>query len=191
MNWNSTKAGYGWLSIALHWVMLLLITAVYATMEFKSVFPKGSPSREAMAIWHYMLGLSVFFLVWLRLLVRSAGYSPVIEPALPTWQVQLAKVMHWCLYVLMIGLPLLGWLTLSAKGTRVPFFGLELPALIGESKGLGKWLKDIHETTATVGYFLIGIHATAALYHHYVRHDNTLRLMWYGRRSIISHPDET
>jgi cytochrome b561 len=155
MNWNSTKAGYGWLSITVHWLTLLLIAVVYATMEFKSVFPKGSSSREAMAIWHYMLGLSVFFLMWLRLLVRLAGSDPVIEPALPTWQALLARVMHWALYVLMIGLPLSGWLTLSAKGTPVPLFGLELPALIGESKGLAKWLKDVHEAAATVGYFLI------------------------------------
>jgi len=161
--------------------MLLLIASVYATMELKSLFPKGSHSREVMAIWHYMLGMSVFFLMWLRLLVRLAGADPVIEPALPMWQVLLAKVMHWALYVLMIGLPLLGWLTLSAKGTPAPFFGFELPALIGESKGLAKWLKDIHEATATVGYFLIGVHAAAALYHHYLRRDNTLRLMWYGR----------
>lgn len=161
--------------------MLLLIVAVYATMEFKSIFPKGSSAREAMATWHYILGLSVFFLVWLRLLVRLAGSDPVIEPALPTWQVLSAKVMHRVLYALMIGLPLLGWLTLSAKGTPVPFLGLELPALIGESKGLAKWLKEVHEATATVGYFLIGIHAAAALYHHYFRRDNTLRLMWYGR----------
>ena len=181
MNWNSTKARYGWLLITLHWFMLLLIAAVYATMEFKSIFPKGSPSREAIMIWHYMLGLSVFFLVWLRLLVRLAGYDPVIVPALPTWQALSAKVMHRALYVLMIGLPFLGWLTLSAKGTPVPFFGLELPVLIGESKGLAKWLKEVHEVTATVGYFLIGIHAAAALYHHYFRRDNTLRLMWYGR----------
>jgi cytochrome b561 len=160
--------------------MLLLIVAVYATMELKSIFPKGSPSREAMAIWHYMLGLSVFFLVWLRLLMHFAGPDPVIEPALPTWQVLSAKVMHWALYGLMICLPLLGWLTLSAKGTPVPFFGLELPALIGKSEALAKWFKDVHEATATAGYFLIGLHAAAALYHHYWKRDNTLRLMWFG-----------
>ncbi len=181
MNWNSTKYGYGWASIVLHWLMLLLIVAVYATMELKSIFAKGSPSREAMAIWHYTLGLSVFLLVWVRLLIRFSGFDPVIEPALPAWQVLLARVAHWALYVLMIGLPLLGWLTLSAKGTPVPFFGLELPALIGQGKGLAKWLKDIHEATATAGYFLLGLHAVAALYHHYLRRDNTLRLMWFGR----------
>ena len=181
MNWNSTKAGYGWLPIILHWLMLLLIVAAYATMELKSVFPKGSPSREAMMTWHYMLGLSVFFLAWLRLLLHLSGSEPVIEPALPTWQVPLARVMHWALYVLMVGLPLLGWLALSAKGTPLSFFGFELPALIGENRRQAKWLEDVHEGAATVGYFLIGLHAAAALYHHYLRRDNTLKLMWFRR----------
>ena len=181
MNWNSTKSGYGWWLITLHWLMLLLIAAVYATMELKSIFPKGSPGRELMAIWHYMLGLLVFFLVWLLLLVRLAGSDPVIEPALPVWQALSAKLIHRALYLLMIAMPLLGWLILSSKGTPVPFFGLNLPALIGENKELAKWLKEGHEAIATAGYFLIGIHAAAALYHHYARRNNTLRMMWYGR----------
>ena len=134
-----------------------------------------------MAVWHYTLGLSVFSLVWLRLVVRLSGASPAIEPAVPAWQAMSATVAHRTLYVLMIGLPLLGWLTLSAKGTPVPFFGAELPPLIGKSKDLAKWLKDMHETSATVGYLLIGLHAAAALYHHCVRRDNTLRRMLPAR----------
>jgi len=181
MNWKNTRTGYGLLSIAFHWLMLLLIAAVYASMEFKSVFPKGSAQRDAMESWHYTLGMSVFFLVWLRLLLRSVGSEPAIEPALPPWQAALARITHWALYAMMIGLPLIGWLTVSAKGTPVTFSGAELPALLGPSKQLAKWLKEIHEAAATTGYVLIGLHAVAALYHHYVRRDNTLRLM------LVSH----
>jgi cytochrome b561 len=56
-----------------------------------------------------------------------------------------------------------------------------LPALTGKNEGLANVYKDIHENLATVGYFLIGLHAAAALYHHYVKRDNTLRLMWPRR----------
>jgi cytochrome b561 len=172
---------YGGLSIALHWLMLLLIALVYATMEFKTAFPKGSAQRDAMATWHYMLGLSVFFLAWLRLLARVTGPNPAVVPAMPKWPAALAGTTHASLYALMLGLPLLGWLTLSAKGTPVPFFGAVLPALLEKSESLARRLKDIHETLATAGYFIIGLHAAAALYHHYVRRDNTLRLMSIGR----------
>lgn len=181
MSWRSTKSGFGWLPIALHWSMLLLLATVCAAMEFKSIYPKGSAGREAMAFWHYTLGLSVFSLAWLRLLVRFAGAEPIIEPALPAWQATPAKIMHWMLYALMLALPLLGWLTLSAKGEPVPFFGAQLPALLGKSKAFAKTFKEIHESAATIGYFLVGAHAAAALYHHYVRRDNTLQRMLPGR----------
>jgi superoxide oxidase len=181
MRWKNTAAGYGLLSVALHWVMLLLIVAVYAMMELKSIFPKGSAGRGAMATLHYTLGLSVFVLVWLRLLMRSLGAAPVVEPAPVAWQTRLARVVHWALYGLMIALPVLGWLTVSAKGDPIPFFGAELPPLIAESKAAAKALKKIHETLATAGYFLIGLHAAAALFHHYVLRDNTLKLMWFKR----------
>jgi len=74
----------------------------------------------------------------------------------------------------MIGMPLAGWLLLSAEGKPIPFFGLELPALIEQNRDLAHLIEEIHETGGTVGYFLVGIHAAAALFHHYVLQDNTL-----------------
>ena len=108
---------------------------------------------------------------------RHLGTKPVIEPTPPAWQNHLAALVHLLLYALMIALPLLGWLVLSAKGESIPFFGMQLPPLIGENVSLGKQLKEVHETIATVGYFIIGLHALAALFHHYVVRDNTLKLM--------------
>lgn len=59
----------------------------------------------------------------------------------------------------------------------IPFFGRQLPALVGANEALAERTKEVHETLATVGYFLIGLHAIAALFHHYVQRDNTLRRM--------------
>jgi cytochrome b561 len=69
------------------------------------------------------------------------------------------------------------WLTLSAKGEPIPFFGVELPALLSPDKALAKQIKEVQKTIATVGYAVIGQHAAAAIYHHYSMRDNTLRLM--------------
>lgn len=63
MNIKAETARYGRLSIGLHWLMLLLIAAVYATIELKGNFPKGSEPRELLKHWHFMLGLTVFGLV--------------------------------------------------------------------------------------------------------------------------------
>lgn len=182
MHPNDHAPRYGTLTIALHWLMLLLLIAVYATMELRGYYPKGSAPREAMKVWHFMLGLSVLALVAVRLLARWTGPRPAIVPTPPVAQQRLATLMHLALYGLMVALPVLGWLALSASGKPIPyFFGLHLPALLAESKDLADSLKEVHETLATVGYVLIGGHALAALYHHHVVRDNTLRLMLPGR----------
>jgi len=174
MNWSNTTFRYGSLSIALHWLMFLLIVAVYACMELREIFPKGSDPRAAMKAWHFTLGLSVFVLVWLRLGLRLLQPTPIIEPRPLAWQQFLAKVVHWALYALMIAMPIAGWMILSAEGEAIPFYGLELPALIAENEDTAEWIEEIHKTAGTVGYFLIALHAGAALFHHYVLRDNTM-----------------
>ena len=175
MKWRNDTEHYGALSIGLHWLMFLLIAVVYACIELREFFPKGSDPREALKAWHFMLGLVVLVLAALRLVVHLTGPVPRIVPQPPGWQTFFAKLMHLALYVLMIGLPLGGWLILSAEGKPIPFFGLQLPALVGESKALAELVEEIHEIGGTLGYFLIGLHAAASLFHHYVLRDNTLR----------------
>ena len=177
MAWLNTELRYGRLSVALHWFMLALLVAIYVCMEFRGYFPKGSVEREGMKTWHFMLGLTVPLLVALRLAVRALGQAPAITPPLPLWQHRLSSATHGALYVFMLVMPVLGWLTLSAAGKPIPFFGLELPALLAADKPTAKQIVEIHETGATLGYFLIGLHALAALYHHYFVRDNTLARM--------------
>lgn len=182
MNWKNTAIRYGSLSIGLHWLMLLLFIAVYGCIELRGFYPKGSDPREALKTWHSMLGMLVFVFVWLRLAARLSGPTPGIRPEPSGWQQLSAKLMHLALYAFMIAMPLIGWLLLSASGKPVPFFGLELPALIGKSKDLASQIKEIHEFLGTAGYYLIGLHAAAALYHHYIKTDNTLTRMLPDRK---------
>lgn len=164
-------------SIALHWAMLALFMGVYASIELRVFFEKGSEPREMIKSLHFMLGLLMFALVWVRLAMRIKYPAPPIQPAPPVLQEMAAKLAHVALYGLMLGMPLAGWLLLSAAGKPIPFFGLELPALIGKNKELAGQIKEIHELVGTLGYFLIGAHAAAALFHHYIKRDNTLLRM--------------
>lgn len=184
---------YNLLSIDLHWLTLALLVAVYALIELRGIYPKGSAAHEAMKTWHFMLGLTVFGIVAVRLLFRLIFRAPPITPAPPDWQRFLAKAMHSALYLFLIVMPLLGWLTLSAKGKVIPFFGLELPALIGPDKSLGGKLEDVHETIGTIGYYLIGLHVAAALFHHYVMGDDTVLRMLprKKRRAAAPRPSVT
>ena len=154
--------------------MFILLVAVYACIELRELYPKGSDPREALKAWHFMLGLSVFVLVWVRLFARLVTHTPQIIPALATWQLYAAKIGQVCLYLLMICMPIAGWLILSAEGKPVPFWGFTLPSLIAENKALADTIEELHETAGFVGYYLIGLHAFIGLAHHYVRKDDAL-----------------
>jgi cytochrome b561 len=177
MAWRNTTDRYGSLSIALHWLMLLVLAAVYACIELREFYPRGSDPRNALKAWHFMLGLTVLVLVLVRIVARFLGPSPAIRPQPPKLQMLAARLLHLALYALMIGMPIAGWLILSAEGASIPFFGLELPALIGQDKELAEMIEDWHKTFGTVGYYLVGLHAAAALMHHYFVRDNTLLRM--------------
>ena len=177
MPWKNSESRYSTISIALHWLMLALLVVVYASIEFRGIFPQGSDGRTLIKQLHFMLGMTVFALVWLRLFARTRGVTPKIVPAPPQWQALLATLMHVALYVFMIGMPICGWLIVSAAGGSVPFYGFELPPLIAENKELAKQIEGWHVLGGTIGYWLIGLHAAAGLYHHYFMRDNTVLRM--------------
>lgn len=177
MSWRNTQDRYGPLSIAMHWLTLALLIGVYACIELQGLAARGSDLRADLKTWHFMLGLTVFALVLLRLSVRFVTTSPQMSPQVVAWQRHLAGIMHGLLYAFLIVMPLLGWYTLSTSGKVIPFFGLELPALAAPDKDVAHTVKEIHETIGTIGYYLIGLHAAAALYHHYFQRDDTLLRM--------------
>lgn len=171
------EGGYSGLSIGLHWFMLLLLAAVYACIELRELYPRGSDIREGLKTWHFMLGLSVFGLVALRLIARLGSRR---SPGPRSWTERLAAAVHLALYAIMFAMPILGWLALSADGKPIPFFGLQLPPLVGPNEALAGQVEEVHETIGTVGYLLAGFHAAAALFHHYVLRDGVLRRMLPG-----------
>lgn len=177
MNAARIPIRYSMLAIWLHWIMFLLIVAVYATIELREFFPKGSDPRDALKALHFLLGLSVLFLVAVRIFARLQSPTPPIEPRLPVWQHWTAIIMHVSLYVWMIAMPILGWLILSGEAKPIPFIGLALPPLVTPDKDFAHNMEEIHETLGEAGYWIIGIHAAAALFHHYFIHDNTLQRM--------------
>jgi cytochrome b561 len=164
---------YSRLSIGLHWLMLALLVAVYATILLRQEFPRGSDMRTALKAWHFSLGLSVFGLVFLRAFARSM-HKRVREKGLGAW---IPRVMHLALYAFLIAMPLMGWMTLSAEGDPVRLFGLSLPPLVAPDRALAGRIEDLHEAVGVIGYWLVGLHAAAALVHHYLLRDDTLRRM--------------
>jgi cytochrome b561 len=171
---SPTAERYNVVSIGLHWLMLALLAAVYLMAELQE-----GEGADTFAAWHSSLGLSVFVLVWLRIAARLIWGAPAeVEQG---WRNVLSKVTHGALYVLMIGMPVVGWLMLSAEGDAIWFFGLHLPPLVAANHGLAETLEEIHEAGGTIGYALVGLHAAAALFHHYVLRDGLMSRMLPGR----------
>ena len=175
---SSTKR-YSGLTIALHWLMLLLIVAAYTFILIRGEFPKGSEPRALVKMLHFSIGVTIFALVWVRIAARLAsGPAPAITPAPPALQHKAGKLAHLALYGLMIGMPIGGMLILSFEGEAIPYFGLfQIGPLLAENEGYAEIVEELHEIGGTIGYFLIGLHAVAGLYHHYIRRDDTLRRM--------------
>jgi cytochrome b561 len=179
----ATAQRYSGLSIALHWLMLLLIVGVYTCTELREFYDKGAPMRDSLKSWHYTLGLTVFALVWIRIVARLMGPTPAIVPEPPAVQALLTRILHIALYALMVLMPIGGMLILSGEAKAIPFWGLELPPLIGPDKDLAHTVEEIHETFGKIGYALIALHALGAIYHHRFVKDNTLVRMMPGGRS--------
>lgn len=182
MNMTTTPRHHA-LAIAIHWTMLLMFLAVYASIELRGLFPKGSTERTLMANAHIGIGFCIFALTWIRLAARAMLKAPAPEPTPNAWEPRLAQLVHAALYALMIAMPLLGWLMLSANGRPIEPFGIPLPALIAPDKSLGHLIKEAHEIIGSLGYALIAAHAGAALFHHHVRKDSVLTRMapWIKR----------
>jgi cytochrome b561 len=177
MTKTNSSQRFSFPSIAMHWLMVLVFIGVFVAVNLIDVFPKGSDGRQLAKTMHFSLGLLIFGLFWLRVAFRLLGTTPDIVPAPPAWQEKLAKLGHLALYAIMLMMPLVGWAALSAFGKPIPFFGLELPALMAPDKALGRNIMEVHELGGNLAYFLIGGHALAALYHHYFMKDNTLLRM--------------
>lgn len=171
------------LSVWLHWTMLFLIIGVYACIEFRVIFERGTDTRELIKTWHYALGMSVLLLVIIRVTARIL--SPKIQrKSYGKFQRLVSSAMFLGLYGLMFLMPILGYLLVSAEGNTIFIFSMELPLLNIQDKELAHQIEEIHETIGKIGYGLIAVHALAGLYHHFVLRDKTMQSMLDFRGKI-------
>ena len=163
----------------LHWLMALLILAAYVLIEQRGLFPRGSGGRVAMMQGHFWVGISLFVLVIWRLIARRRNGAPPITPPLGHWTAFIAKALHLSLYAFFIVMPLLGLATAwtDDKAILIPFTDIALPALLAPNKEVAHSLEDLHGAIGHAFYWVFGAHILAALWHHWVKRDDTLRRM--------------
>lgn len=175
---RNTAMKWGWVAQLLHWLTFLLIVGAWFAVEQRELFPKGSPERGAWMDLHKALGLSVFFLFWLRLGWRLSGPAP--SPVIThVWQHRASVAVHWALYAVLLLMPLSGLLMSQFGGRPVSWFGLfEIPVLVSENKELASQIKEMHtDVWWPLLCVLVALHAAAALWHQFIVGDGTLRRM--------------
>ena len=163
----------------LHWLMAALVLAGYLLIEQRGLFPRGSVERTAMVQGHFWVGITVFALVLWRVARRRFDGTPAITPPLGRPIAFVSALFHVALYAFLVVMPLLGLATAwsDGKAVLIPFTGIALPALLPENEALAHTLEDLHGSIGEAFYWVIGAHVLAALWHHLVRRDDTLRRM--------------
>ena len=162
---------------SLHWLMAFLLLGLLALGFYMKDLPL-SPEKLQLYAWHKWAGVTAFLLVWLRLAWRIAHRPPALPDSMPRPMQLAAHAGHVVLYLLMLAIPLSGWLMSSAKGFQTVWFGvLPIPDLIGKDKVLGDQLASLHGALNLLFVTVLLGHVGAALKHHLIDKDDILTRM--------------
>lgn len=173
---------WGAIAKLLHWLVALLVIALLWVGLWMVDLPL-SPDKVRVYALHKSVGISVLALMLVRIAWRSAERSRPKPPfVMPTWERAAARLSHALLYALLLVMPLSGWLFNSAANFPLQWFGwLSLPALAGPDPELKAIARAVHHWSAYALIALVSLHVLAALKHHLIDRDETLRRMLPGQ----------
>lgn len=180
---QSTNTRYDFTSQAFHWVTAIAVTAAFilGPGDFGRLMRQGiDPATHADILWHESLGILVFALTVLRLLwvaVRPA--APKI--AMTAWMHRASQLAHLALWALLLALPITAVLSLGSEGNPLTLLGGlridKMPVIANAT--FAHWFNwgDVHQFLGGAIMWIAGLHAAAALFHHFVLKDRVLRSM--------------
>jgi cytochrome b561 len=173
---------YSTTAIVLHWGIALLIFVTFPLGVYMHELPL-SPDKLRLYSYHKWIGITILMLVAIRLAWRATHTPPPLPDSVAGWQRRASAIVHGLLYLLLVAIPLSGWLMSSAKGFQTVWFGvLPLPDLVGKDKALGELLAEVHEALNFTMLGLVVLHVGAALQHHFIERQPFLQRMGLGRR---------
>jgi len=164
-----------------HWLMFLLIAAqvpVGITMAYRgNILNVWDATTNNLYSGHKLVGMVLLGLAILRLGYRLTHGAPPDEPTLEAWQKGASHATHWMIYLLLLGVPVLGWLGVSYFPALDIFGRFKLPALVSPDDAMAAKVLRWHAIAAIGLASLIAMHVAAALYHYLIRGDNVLARM--------------
>ena len=164
-------------AIAVHWVMAIGLVGLFIFGLYMADLPV-SPAKLKYYSWHKWAGVTLFALLVFRIVWRATHRPPELPAHMSRGEQFVAHAGHAALYLLMIAVPLSGWLMSSAKGFQTVWFGvLPIPDLIGKDKATGELLALVHKSLNLLFVAVIVGHVGAALKHHFIDKDGLLDRM--------------
>lgn len=174
---GNTVDSWGRVAKLIHWLMAALLMVQLLLGAFARTWPL-SPTKLELFIWHKSLGLLLLVLVLLRLAWRWSNPVPHLPASVPPWQQLASRISHLLLYACLIALPITGWVINSASNIPLKVFWLfPLPDITEPDKALAQLMKWVHSGFVMLFLALLVVHISAALHHHFVRHDDVLKRM--------------
>lgn len=173
---------YSGIAMLLHW---LIAVAVIVNWRLAEAAEHAEVRADAFSYMsnHKALGITILILTVLRLGWRLVHRPPPLRASMAAWEKALARTLHIIFYVLLIGLPLGGWMAESFEGHAVDVFGIfTLPGLpVGENEDLAHTFEELHGTGGSIMIYLIGLHVLGMLKHMVIDKDGNLwRMLPFG-----------
>lgn len=152
----------------LHWSMAVIIIFLLGLGIYMANFlPKDAANRMDIYMLHKSFGVLALGLIVIRLVNRFINKAPALPEAMNKFEKLAAHIVHAGLYLLMIILPLSGYLMSNAFGYPVGFFGIELPFLMEKNEQVGMIFHEIHEIAPYVLIGVLVLHVAGAIKHRY------------------------
>ena len=173
---DSTR-NYTRTAIALHWLLALMIPAQIG-LGWYMLSVEKEPGSETLFALHILIGLTITLLLALRVGWRAAN-PPAARPAgVASWEVKAARLSHLSLYLLMILLPVTGYLGTSFSGDAVSYFGVPLPGWAAKNEPLKEQFFTVHGGIAWALVGLVALHVLGAFKHLLKDRDGVFERMW-------------
>jgi len=183
MNFSVSPARrYSGIAILLHWLIAGLIVWGFTLGWIMTDIPGITPTKLRYVAWHKWIGVTVFALVLVRILWRATHAAPALPASMPRWEQRAAHLGHAALYLLMVAIPVTGYLFSSASGVPVVYLGIwQLPTLIGPDNTLKTVLRIAHITLDYTLFAVVIVHVLAVIKHQWFDRVNILARMLPGR----------
>ncbi|HNG61346.1 MAG TPA: cytochrome b [Cellvibrionaceae bacterium] len=177
MPFKNTEKTYGLLAIAFHWLSALTVFGLFGLGLWMCSLDYYHPWYKQGPDLHRSIGVLLVITTVLRLIWRSLNITPAGEPGL-RWQLNLARITHGLLYLWFFLMLISGYLITTAKGQALEVFNwFVIPAFITGIENLEDTAGVVHWLLACAFMSLVAVHAGAAVYHHVIKRDGTLRRM--------------